>query len=375
MSRPGFILALSLAGLCGQPIWAQSCEDRSADYERRIAQCATEAETASDPITAAIALGYKGEAERMLGRLDEAAATLRQAIALDPANAWYWTELGTVALDRGDPVEAVAQYSAALDLAPGDGYTRGNRADAWRILNAPGRCAADAEAAMAVDPGDIFARLVGARCLTGLGRAETALAELEQVLAADPAWIEAHLAKVVALMALGKHAEAVEAADQALALDPVALPPEMAEELRALRLAARARIVPVDQLLAEAELLAKDYPDNAQVTNVTVWALLTAGRVAEAETEAAPLRALVGTEAMEGVFHDTLAQLDLAQGRLDQALTGFATALRLEPSLARIYAGKLSAQGFLPLSNAPDRVMVALRRCIEEKAGACKVGA
>jgi tetratricopeptide (TPR) repeat protein len=368
------LISLVILALTAAPALAQSCADRIADYERRIDICAAEAASAPDPAAAAEALGYQGEAERLLGRLDEAAATLRQAIALAPANAWYWTELGTVAMDGGDAVGAVAQYSTALELAPDDGYTRRNRADAWRILNAPGRCVADAEAAIAVDPGDLFARLVGARCLTGLGRAEAALAELDQVLAADPAWIEAHLARVVALMALGKHAEAVEAADQALALDPVALSPEMAEELRALRLAARARIVPVDQLLAEAELLAKDYPDNAQVTNVTVWALLSAGRVAEAETEAVPLRALVGTEAMEGVFHDTLAQLDLAQGRLDQALAGFATALRMEPSLARIYSGKLSAQGFLPLSNAPDRVMVALRRCIEERAGACRVG-
>ncbi len=268
----------------------------------------------------------------------------------------------------------MASYSTALDLAPEDGYTRGNRAEAWRILNEPTRCNADANAALAADPGDLFARLVAARCLTDLGRAETALQHLDQVLGADPAWAEAHVAKVVALMALGRHEEAVAAADQALALDPAALSDALAEDLKALRLAARARLVPVDQLLAEAEMLAKDHPGNPLITNVTVWALLSAGRVGEAETLAAPLRALVGTPEMEGAFHDTLAQLDLAQGRLEQALTGFANALRLDPSLSRIYAKKLSELGYLPLSNAPDKVMMALRRCIEAKSSACRVG-
>ncbi len=74
------------------------------------------------------------------------------------------------------------------------------------------------------------------------------------------------------------------------------------------------------------------------------------------------------------MFHDTLAQLDLAQGRLEQALTGFANALRLDPSLSRIYARKLSELGYLPLSNAPDNVLMALRRCIEAKSSACRVG-
>ncbi len=243
MPRLTCLLTAALAGLLAAPALAQSCADRIADYERRIEICAAAAKTATDPVAAAEALGYKGEAERMLGRLDAAAESLRQAIALAPANGWYWTELGTVAMDGGDPVGAVAHYSTALELAPDDGYTRGNRADAWRMLNEPTRCNADANAALAADPSDIYARLVGARCLTDLGRAETALQHLDEVLAADPAWAEAYLAKIVALMALGRHEEAVAVADQGLQLDPVALPEAAAEEMQALRLAARARLL------------------------------------------------------------------------------------------------------------------------------------
>jgi tetratricopeptide (TPR) repeat protein len=369
-------LGLCLAFAAMGPALAQSCEDRVSDYERRIELCAEAAAAAPDSAAAAIALGYKGEAERMLGRYDDAAVTLRQAIALVPTNAWNWTELGTVGLDSGDPTSALAMYSTALELYPEDSYTLGNRADAWRMLNEASRCQKDAEKAMLLDPADIFARLLNARCLTDLGRAEAALPHIDEVLAASPDWIDAYLAKITALMALGRHEEALALADQAL--DPAIFTtagPEMLEVLAALRLSAQARLLPPDALLAEADRLAQTYPANAMITNVKVWSLLNAGRIAEAEAASPPLRALVGTTEMEGVYHDTLAQLDLAQGRTEAALTSFGHALRLEPALSRIYAKKLSEAGFLPLSNQPQNVIPALRRCVVAKGKECRVGA
>lgn len=374
MPRLSLLLA---AGVCAQalPALAQSCEDRISDYERRVEICAAAAASAATAEDASIALGYKGEAERMLGRYDAAADSLRQAIALSPSSSWSWIELGTVALDSGDPVDAIARYSIALELQPGDSYALGNRADAWRILNAPGRCAADADRALVAAPDDLFARLVNGRCLTDLGRADAALGQIDQVLAAAPDWIEAYLAKMTALMALGRHEESLAIADQAL--DPAIsgnADPGLIEDLKALRLAAQARLLPADALLAEADALAASYPDNPMILNVRLWTLIHANRHAEAETAAAPLRALIGTPDMEGIYHDTLAQLDLAAGRTDAAIAGFAEAMRLDPSLARIYAKSLSQAGFLPLSAQAQNVTNALRRCIDAKGKDCPIG-
>lgn len=369
-------LVLSFASLHAPPIRAESCEERSDDYERRIELCHLAAANAPDAETAAIALGYKGEAERMLGQYDSAAATLRAAIALAPSNAWSWTELGTVALDQGDPAGGAAMYTTALELNPDDGYTLGNRADAWRLLNEPSRCQNDAERALALDPADLFARLLNGRCLTDLGRAEAALPFIDEVLIASPDWLDAYVAKIAALMALGRHQDALATADQALnpAVSGTA-EAAFVEDLSVLRLSAQARLLPPDAALAEAAKLAQTYPDNPTIRNVRVWTLINAGRVAEAETAAAPLKALVGTASMEGIFHDSLAQIDLAQGRTDAALAGFVQALRLEPSLSRIYAKKLSVAGFLPLSNQPVDVISALRRCVAAKGKDCRVGA
>lgn len=369
-------LAASLTLLCSTSGLAQSCEDRIEDFERRIEICSAAAAEAVDAETAAIALGYKGEAERMLGHYDAAATTLREAIALAPLNAWNWTELGTVALDSGDPAGGLAMYTTALELNPEDAYTLGNRADAWRLLNEASRCQSDAEKALALDPSDLFARLLNGRCLTELGRGEAALPMIEEVLAASPDWLDAYVAKIAALMSLGRHQEALATADKAL--DPAVLGTSEAayiEDLSALRLAAQARLLPPDTVLAEAAKLAQTYPDNPMISNVTVWTLINAGRLAEAETAAAPLKALMGTSGMEGIYHDSLAQLDLAQGRTEAALNGFAQALRLEPSLSRIYAKRLSLAGFLPLSNQPINVISALRRCVAAKGKDCRVGA
>jgi hypothetical protein len=74
---------------------------------------------------------------------------------------------------------------------------------------------------------------------------------------------------------------------------------------------------------------------------------------------------------MEAVYHDTLARIDAALGRMDQAYANYEAALGLDASLSKTYARKLSELGFLPLSNAPAGVLTALRRCMDVKKAAC----
>lgn len=368
-------LAVSLALLAAPAaLAAPTCADRSKDYEARIALCDSAYMQAANPDEAATALGYKAEAQRMLGRLDEAAVTLRAALRLAPQNPWYWVELGHVRFDDGDPAGAVAHYSAAVELDPQDLYARLNRAEGWWRLNAPDRCLSDSGRAVEASPDDPWANLVQGRCLTGLGRAEEALAHLDRALAADPAWIAVRMARVSALLALGRAEEALAAADEGLAT----LPPDdisAREGLRVLRLQAMASSRTAEDTLAEAAVLAADYPANLTIPAVKVRVLTQLGRLDEAATEAAPLRAAeTAGEPMQGSFHDALAQLDLARGDMGGATRHFTLAMALDPALARIYTRGLSTLGFLPLSSARHNVALALQRCLEAMGTECRIG-
>ena len=367
-------LALCLTLLAAPALAAPTCEDRGKDYEARIALCDSAYALAADPDAAASALGYKAEAQRMLGRPDEAAETLRAALRLAPQNPWYWVELGHVRFDAGDTAGAVAHYSAAIELDPQDGHARLNRAEGWWRLNAPDRCLADSGPVLETAPADAWANLVQARCLTGLGRAEEALAHLDRAQEADPAWTAVRAARVSALLALGRAEEALAEADAALAA-PAPGDAAAQEGLRALRLQALARSRSAGEALAEAAALAADHPGNLTAPAVKVWVLTRAGRLDEAAAEAAPLRAAEAAgEPMQGSFHDALAQLALAQGDLAGAARHFTLAMALDPALARIYTRGLSTLGFLPLSAARHNIAPALQRCLAARGAECRIG-
>jgi tetratricopeptide (TPR) repeat protein len=367
--------ALALVTLPAQPASARTCDDREVAYEARIPLCDQAYAAATDPDAAASALGYKAEAQRLLGQFDEATATLQQALRLAPQNPWYWVELGSVHFDQGDAAGAVAHYSTAIELDPADSYARLNRADAWWQLNAPDRCLTDSTVALQTSPDDVWAALVQGRCLTDLGRAEQALPLIDRAIDSDPAWPAPRLARVTALLALGRASDALAEAEAGL----LAIPSDAVlavEGLQSLGLAAMARSQPAEAALAEADRLAVDYPDNLAIPAVKVWVLTRAARLDEAEVAATPLRAAAAAASpeMRGTLHDALGQLDLARGDTESATRHFTRAMALDPSLARVYTRALSELGFLPLSSARHNVAMALQRCLAAKGAECRVG-
>ena len=362
-----------LAVFCAAPSFSQTCEDRSTDYAARIALCDQALNAADTADAAAYALSLKGEAQRLLGDLTAADETLRSALTFTPENAWVWVELGNVAFDNGNITSAIAHYSAAIAVEDYiDGYA--NRADAWWSINMPQRCSDDADQALRLDPTYAYANLLKGRCLVELGQPEPALSFLDAAIAADAGYQIAYRAKMTALFNLGRYQDAVAVAD--LALKPGTIPNPrdgLEEEIRAFRLLAYANYAPENMVAAEVDALLKTYPENYTAVNIKGMALLTAKRADEADKLTQILRQNTDGKGMEAIFYDTLAQIDIALGRLDQAYTNFESALNLDPAMSKIYAKKLSALGFLPLSNAPPGVLTALRRCIDVKKTACTV--
>ena len=364
-----------LAALAAFPAtgWAQTCADRSDDYAARIALCDQAFAAAEDDDAAAYALSLKGEAQRMLGDLSAAAETLQYALSFTPENAWVWVELGNVRFDEGDTVGAVAHYSAAIAVENYvDAYA--NRADGWWTMKLPQRCSDDADQALAIDPHYAYANEVKGRCLIDLGQPEAALPYFDAALSASPGYQNAYRNKMSALFDLGRYQEAVAVADLALRPGTIANPNSQTEEqIRALRLTAYSSYATADMVMAEADTLLQSYPQNYAAINVKAMLLIEALQLEAADQLTAILRQNGAGQAMEAEFYDTLAQIDIGLGRLDQAYGNFESALNVDPAMSKIYAKKLSALGFLPLSNAPAGVLTALRRCIDVKKQACTV--
>ena len=368
MRRLLFVLAtLSPAA----PAWAQSCTDRVAPPEAQVTLCDQAFAAATTPEDASLALAYKGEAQRMLGQFDEAAATLQQALGYTPANAWVWVELGNVRYDQGDTAGALAHYSAALAT---EDYISAwaNRAETWWQFREGQRCSDDADNALRLDPQYAYANEIKGRCLIDLGQAEAALGYFDTAISLVPGYQNAYRNKLAALSALGRYQDLVAVADEALRPGVVTESnPAIEEDILARRLLALGEYADPATVATEAEALLKRYPQNLAAVNVQGAALLAAGKAQEADQVTQVLRQNPNGARMEAAYHDTLARIDAALGRMEDAYANYNAAMTVDPALSKTYARKLSELGFLPLSNAPAGVLTALRRCIDVKKTAC----
>ncbi|MBP0466306.1 tetratricopeptide repeat protein [Roseomonas sp. PWR1] len=211
---------------------------------------ATAAAAPDAPVAWVVALG---NAEAMAGRHDAAEATLRRALAREPANAVAQLNLGILLTGRGDMAGARAAIEASLAARPdqpGALMALGNVAmkvgDAAGAAEAFARAAAsrpgfaeaeanlgaalaelgratEAEAALrralARNPGLALARLRLGDVLLGTGRAEEAATELKEALAREPRAATGWNSLGLALRALGRMGEAATAFRSAVAAD------------------------------------------------------------------------------------------------------------------------------------------------------------
>jgi tetratricopeptide (TPR) repeat protein len=170
----GLLLLAALAGLT----WWQSTmyADSETLYQRTLA----------DNPDSWLSHNNLGIARFEQGRVDEAVAHWRAAIALQPGNVESYRNLGVAALERGRIDEAIAYYQKALQLNPlyaGAHYNLGN-------------------------------------ALFKKGRVKEAVAHWQKALAIQPDYADAYTALGVALFQQGQFAQAVECYHQALAFAP-----------------------------------------------------------------------------------------------------------------------------------------------------------
>lgn len=159
-----------------------------------------------------------GLAQHGLGHYPAALSSYQRALALGPsANAHF--NRGNTFAAAGQIQEALADYRAALELAPG---MTGARDNLIATLRGDGRFAealAYCEQALAAQPGDHDLLYSRASLMHDLGRYAEALADYEHMLAQVPrAQVFSNHGAI--LHKLGRYEEALASFEQALALDP-----------------------------------------------------------------------------------------------------------------------------------------------------------
>jgi predicted O-linked N-acetylglucosamine transferase (SPINDLY family) len=187
-------------------------------------------EEAAELIGRAIALAAtsqmhtnRGAALQSLGRTDEAIASYRQAVALDPGFADPHYNLGLLYHSLGRHDEAAACFEKVLALSSGHADAFNNLGAALRDMGRPEDAIACYRRAVAIDPG-----LAGAWNNLGvaqrdLGRVDEAVESYRRALALDAAGPSAHMNFVNLGNALGDQGRVAEAAEcfrRALALRP-----------------------------------------------------------------------------------------------------------------------------------------------------------
>jgi tetratricopeptide (TPR) repeat protein len=232
-----------------------------------------------------------GAAFQSAGRLDEAAAHYRRAIALQPAYAPAYSNLASTLRAKGQLHQAITTYGQALELRPDYSEVHYNLGNALLEAGRPEDAARHFEIAVASMPMSADAHNNLGTVYAGNGRLADAVEQFRAALHAEPDSAKAHRNLGDALMTLGSRQEGIE------------------------------------HLRRAAELASGD----AAVQYDLGSALLEAGRPDEA---VAVLRAAIRLGAASAEAHNNLGIALGSQGHLDEAIAEFQRALQLKPGFA-----------------------------------------
>ena len=155
-----------------------------------------------------------------LGRYDEALAHVRRALVTDPRNSWAYNNLGAILVRAGKAEQAIEPLRKAIQIEPDYATAHYNLG---RILAGKGKMMAAAHhLRRAVEagrqPADGFLDL--GRVLAHLGRADEAAEAFRRAIDIDPSLADAHDSLGLVLLKAGDFAGAVKQFRRAVDIDP-----------------------------------------------------------------------------------------------------------------------------------------------------------
>lgn len=173
------------------------------------------------------------------GKLDEAIAFYRAALARDPNDAVTRSNLGAALADKGRLDEAIAQYRMALALAPQDADSHFNLGNVLADSGQREDAAHHYRRAIELRPDRVEAVNNLGLLLAASGRFDDAIALFQRALAIDPQFSDAHTNLANAHNDLGAMLAQQNRIDEAIAhfRQAIGLVPEHAEAQRNLAMA------------------------------------------------------------------------------------------------------------------------------------------
>jgi Tfp pilus assembly protein PilF/2-polyprenyl-3-methyl-5-hydroxy-6-metoxy-1,4-benzoquinol methylase len=154
------------------------------------------------------------------GKIEEAIAAYRRAIALGSNSPWARFNLGVALQAQGKIEEAIAAYSEAVALKPDCAEAFNNRGVALRELQRLDEALASYDQAIALKPDYAEALSNRGATLRELRRPDVALASYDQAIALKPDYAEAFNNRGNALRELRRPDAALASYDRAIALKP-----------------------------------------------------------------------------------------------------------------------------------------------------------
>jgi tetratricopeptide (TPR) repeat protein len=176
----------------------------------------------SDPLDLEDAQELVDQANTQLtkGEPDQALLDFSQALQIAPDQAWIYFDRGIVQANRKDYNDALADFSRGLELTPDDAVAYVNRAHLYLLSGDSGHALQDADKALQLDP-----RLKDAyvqRAMIRIGRHDNAgaLPDLDQAVQLEPKAGLARANRCVVLMRLERYQAALDDCDAVLQEDP-----------------------------------------------------------------------------------------------------------------------------------------------------------
>lgn len=155
-----------------------------------------------------------------LGQCDEAIASYRSALQIEPKDAKTHFNLGVALGEKGDLAASIASYRDALAIEPKYPIAHNNLGNALKDEGDIKAAIASYRAALKIEPDHAKVLCNLGNALKGDGELDQALGSYRQALEVDPDFAEAYNNMGSALMARADTAEAINCYKQALALRP-----------------------------------------------------------------------------------------------------------------------------------------------------------
>jgi protein O-GlcNAc transferase len=283
-----------------------------------------------------------------VGKLDSAAAALREAVRLDCHFVDAQYDLGIVLLNLGETEEAIAAWQLVVELNPDHAEAYGQMARAFRMAGRVDQAMeAIAACSRAIENQSVRAResCDAGLALTRQGRNDEALVAYSAAIRLDPVLAEAYHGLSVVLERQGKIDLAIGASTTATQLKP-----DFADAHNGLGVARRSKGLLADAIEAFATAVRLD-PAHVHAPNNLACALSESDRLDEA---IAVFRDAVRARPNFAATYNNLGNAWRQAGHLDQAISCYRKALEIQPGYVLAHSNLLYALHGHPDYRAAD---------------------